>query len=647
MSKMDFNEYYKKYPILEKKIIEEHFRNLPERYFNIYNEKIIFDHIKAISKLIDNKHCEFIFEINDKNVISITIITFDYRYIFSLITGILSSSGLNIIQGNIFTYLNKKKIIDHFIGILKNPISFEEWKKNIAARIEFIINMLVLDKTDLIEKAKETVNDWVSQSLAEKKIKYQSIMYPMEIKIDNNNNDFTKIKLTSVDTPFFLYSLATALSLNNVYIQRVNIQTNNNKINDEFEILNNNHHKIEENEILNKIKISLILTKQFTFFLINSANPYNSLVRFENLLDDIINYPDKNKIIKLISEPVVMSELSKILGVSDFLWEDFIHIQYENFLPILKEELKDKNFSEDITVLEKKLNALLKVENSYEEKKMILNNFKDNEIFNIDLQHILIENFNFKNLSIRLTRLAELIINKAFEINFNLLTEKYGKPKTIINLDAKYAIFGLGKLGGEALGYASDLEILFVFSDNGETDGKTSIKNREFFNILIKEASNFITTKREGIFHVDLRLRPYGNSGELACSLENFCNYYGVNGDAHSFEKLTLVRLRMIGGNVDFGRQVERIRDELIYTTNSIDLKELSEIRNKQIEAKTKENLINAKFSIGGLVDIEYAVQILQIKYGINNPKLKTPIISQALIELSKYNILNKNDAKI
>lgn len=111
MSKMDFNEYYKKYPILEKKIIEEHFRNLPERYFNIYNEKIIFDHIKAISKLIDNKHCEFIFEINDKNVISITIITFDYRYIFSLITGILSSSGLNIIQGNIFTYLNKKRLL--------------------------------------------------------------------------------------------------------------------------------------------------------------------------------------------------------------------------------------------------------------------------------------------------------------------------------------------------------------------------------------------------------------------------------------------------------------------------------------------------------------------------------------------------------
>ena len=159
---------------------------------------------------------------------------------------------------------------------------------------------------------------------------------------------------------------------------------------------------------------------------------------------------------------------------------------------------------------------------SYEEKKTILNNFKDNEIFKIDLQHILVENFNFKNLSIRLTRLAELIINKAFEINYENLAAKYGNPKTIINLDAKYAIFGLGKLGGEALGYASDLEILVVYSDNGDTDGKTSIKNKEFYNILIKDASNFITTKRAGIFRIDLRLRPYGNSGELACSLENF-----------------------------------------------------------------------------------------------------------------------------
>ena len=51
-----------------------------------------------------------------------------------------------------------------------------------------------------------------------------------------------------------------------------------------------------------------------------------------------------------------------------------------------------------------------------------------------------------------------------------------------------------------------------------------------------------------------------------------FCDYYGIKGDAHSFEKLTLVRLRMIGGNYEFGKQVERIRDELIYTSNSINI---------------------------------------------------------------------------
>ena len=76
-------------------------------------------------------------------------------------------------------------------------------------------------------------------------------------------------------------------------------------------------------------------------------------------------------------------------------------------------------------------------------------------------------------------------------------------------------------------------------------------------------------------------------------------------------------------------------------------LLELAGIRNKQIKNKTKKNQINVKFSIGGLVDIEYAVQILQIKYGINYNKLRTPIINKALLELSKINVLDKNDTKI
>jgi glutamate-ammonia-ligase adenylyltransferase len=98
-----------------------------------------------------------------------------------------------------------------------------------------------------------------------------------------------------------------------------------------------------------------------------------------------------------------------------------------------------------------------------------------------------------------------------------------------------------------------------------------------------------------------------------------------------SFEKLALVRMRSVGGDPELGQQVERIRDDLIYAADSIDLSELKWLRNKQLEEKSKPGKLNAKFSPGGLVDLEYAVQILQVTYGRSAPKLRTPRIHQAL----------------
>ena len=101
----------------------------------------------------------------------------------------------------------------------------------------------------------------------------------------------------------------------------------------------------------------------------------------------------------------------------------------------------------------------------------------------------------------------------------------------------------------------------------------------EFFGELMREVSRFIKSKREGIFHVDLRLRPYGNSGPMGCSLETFCEYYGAGGPAHSYERLALVRLRAIAGDPELGAQVERLRDEYIYASASILVEELDRAR--------------------------------------------------------------------
>ena len=216
----------------------------------------------------------------------------------------------------------------------------------------------------------------------------------------------------------------------------------------------------------------------------------------------------------------------------------------------------------------------------------------------------------------------------------------FGGPRTAVDTEADYAVFGLGKLGGAALGYASDIECLLVYGDNGMTDGGEPIANAEFFNRLVQSMAQSIRAKREGIFQVDLRLRPHGSAGPLACSLESFCRYYGPGGPAHSYERLALVRMRAIGGSPALGARLERIRDEMIYGTRSIDLEELRALRERQFREKTVEGRRNAKFSPGGLVDLEYNVQILQVLHGGAHPRLRTPRLHLALAALSDAGVL-------
>ena len=279
-----------------------------------------------------------------------------------------------------------------------------------------------------------------------------------------------------------------------------------------------------------------------------------------------------------------------------------------------------------------------------EEKKEVLNKFKDRETYLIDLDHILKNEADFLFLSRKLTALAELIVSTAVSIIYEKMTERHGIPRTVAGIQATYAVLGLGKMGGAALGYASDIELLCVYSDQGGTDGENSLPNAVFFEKLFKKAVRLIEAKREGIFRVDLRLRPHGNSGPLACSLEEYCRYYGAGGRAHAFELLALIRMRPFGGDRDLGGRIKRLRDEYVYATNRIDLQELRSLREKQLQEKTEHARLNAKFSPGALVDLEYTVQILQYLYARDNPALKTPRIHVALEELVQAGILTSRE---
>jgi glutamate-ammonia-ligase adenylyltransferase len=261
------------------------------------------------------------------------------------------------------------------------------------------------------------------------------------------------------------------------------------------------------------------------------------------------------------------------------------------------------------------------------------------------MDHILVRDLDFFFLSRRLSALADAVIRRACAIAWNVHVGKYGVPRTAGGLETHWAVFGLGKLGGQAMGYASDLELLFIYSDSGESDGTRSLANRDFFEKMFKYAAGIISAKKEGIFQVDLRLRPHGEDGPVAVKVDKFHEYYREGGKAHSAERLALVRLRYIGGNDQLGREVLALRDHIVYESDGIILPELRDLRRIQLEEKLEEGRINAKFSPGGLVDLEYNVQILQVIHGRRNADLRGPGIHAALQALEDLGTIDGSES--
>ena len=113
---------------------------------------------------------------------------------------------------------------------------------------------------------------------------------------------------------------------------------------------------------------------------------------------------------------------------------------------------------------------------------------------------------------------------------------------------------GLGKMGGRALGYASDVELMFVYSDQGRTTGPRRVGNAEYYEQLVRATTARISARRAGIFEVDLRLRPYGAAGPRAVSLESFTRYYGPGGAALAYERLAAAAAARRGRRPRAGR---------------------------------------------------------------------------------------------
>ena len=650
-------------PFVDARLTAEHLARLDPEYVERFSPREIAAHLRGLAILSPRHPVELLIERDRAGMPVVTVLAFDYPFEFSLITGVLAGAGFSILAGDVFTYrrsppdgpvrrvrrppaLLRRRIVDRFTGTVDTEASPEEWARELRRRMTQILGLLEEGEGGAPDRAKQRVNEWVTERLAGGAAARDPVLYPVQLELDNDDPRLTRLRVVSQDTPAFLYSLSTALSMHGLSIERVRIRTVRGRVEDELDVVDIAGRPVTDERRLNQVRFSVLFTKQFTYFLGRAPDPYAALSRFEHLLREIQNRPRGGRAWRdFLGNPRAMQDLARLLGASDFLWEDFIRLQYEELLPLLRPHAEGLSRQAGAPDVETRLRRIVKAARSYADRRHRLNEFKDREIFVIDLDHILRHTAEFRPLAERLTALAEAVVRVAAETVYARLVARHGRPCTVAGLETEHAVLGLGKFGGAALGYASDVELMFLYGDSGRTDGRDPIGNDEFFARLAEETASFIEAKREGIFHVDLRLRPYGESGPAACSLESFCRYYGPGGPAHSYERLSLVRLRPIGGDAALGARAQRLRDEFIYATPSIRIDELRQLRTRQFEEKRKGGVYNAKFSPGALVDVEYTVQILQALYGRKIAGLRTPRIHEALQALQQAGILAAAEA--
>ena len=221
-----------------------------------------------------------------------------------------------------------------------------------------------------------------------------------------------------------------------------------------------------------------------------------------------------------------------------------------------------------------------------------------------------------------LTAVADVIVGVAYQRIHRDLVTRYGQPQSE-GAESHFAVIALGKMGGEELNYSSDIDLMFLYSANGQTTGPHSITNKEFF----KRASNQLTGllsaySAEGMcYRVDLRLRPDGSLGEVCISAEGARAYYEKR--ARDWELQMLIKARVAAGHRPTGRALLDFVEPRIYST-SLDfsaIEELSATReriNEKLAARqaTRRGGVDVKLERGGIRDIEFLVQCLQRLHG-------------------------------
>jgi [glutamine synthetase] adenylyltransferase / [glutamine synthetase]-adenylyl-L-tyrosine phosphorylase len=250
-----------------------------------------------------------------------------------------------------------------------------------------------------------------------------------------------------------------------------------------------------------------------------------------------------------------------------------------------------------------------------------------------------------------ISQTAEIAVEVALGHALKHMTARYGEPFSDNGGPARVAVIGFGKLGGEELNYSSDIDLMFVHDADGETRGRRPIAAGEFVSRVVSEVVRLLSahTPDGQAFRVDLRLRPEGRRGPLSRTLHSTLSYYDAMG--RTWERQALIKARPIAGDSTLGREFLQAVEPFIYR-KYFSFSEINEIKSlkRTIERKSRDagaDDRDVKTGRGGIRDIEFAVQFLQLLNGGDLPAVRERNTLLAIQALAEAGCLTGQEAQI
>ncbi len=378
------------------------------------------------------------------------------------------------------------------------------------------------------------------------------------------------------------------------------------------------------------------------------------LPRVLNLLEAIAR---RSAYLALLAEhPLALSQLVRLFAQSPWIAE-----QVSRYPVLLDELLDSRRLYEPMSKAElaRELNQRLQtLPAGDEEAEMdLLRQFKQAHALRVAAAE-LVGAMPVEKVSDHLTFLAEVVLEQVLESACQRLRQRHGWPHYELDgqlRPAGFLVVGYGKLGGFELGFGSDLDLVFLHDSQGsrqQTRGERVLDNSVFFARLAQRIIHGLTmlTASGKLYEVDTRLRPSGASGLLVSSLNSFTAYQ--HEQAWTWEHQALVRARPVAGSPALGDAFRAVRRKVLSRRRDPDVlrREVQQMRRRMRASldKSRPGRFDIKQGRGGVVDIEFLIQYLVLRWAAEYPELVEYTDNLRLLDsLAKAKLLSGDDAKM